>query len=43
MNLIIIEVDNESHGEYNHELFCVTGNNSDYIDIDSIFDDKVVI
>ena len=38
-----IDADNESHGECNHELFCVTGKDSDYIDIDSIFDDKVVI
>ena len=38
-----IDADNESHGECNHELFCITGKDSDYIDIDSIFDDKVVI
>ncbi len=34
---------NESHGECNHELFCVTGNDSDYIDIDSIFDNGKMI
>ena len=28
---------NESHGECNHELFCVTGNDSDYIDIDDLY------
>ena len=34
----------ESHGENNHGIFCVTGNDSDFIDIDSIFeDDKMVI
>ena len=34
----------ESHGAKLHgELFCITEKNSDYIDIDSIFDDKVVI
>lgn len=40
-----IESDNESHGVKLHgELFCVTGNDSDFIDIDSIFDnDKMVI
>jgi hypothetical protein len=31
------EADNESHGEYNHELFCVTGNNSDLVDIDDLY------
>ena len=28
---------NESHGECNHELFCVTGNDSDYIDLDDLY------
>lgn len=47
-NTVIVEQDepckNESHGKNNHELFCVTGNDSDLIDIDSIFeDDKIVI
>ena len=28
---------NESHGECNHELFCVTGNDPDYIDIDDLY------
>lgn len=32
-----IEVDNESHGECNHELFCITGKDSDYIDIDELY------
>lgn len=35
--------DNESHGEYNHGLFCVTEKDSDLIDIDSIFDDDKLI
>lgn len=30
------QADSESHGECNHELFCVTGNDSDYIDIDDL-------
>ena len=39
-----IEADNESHGgKIPCELFCVTGKDSELIDIDSIFDDKVVI
>lgn len=40
-----IKADNESHGrKTDRELFCVTGKDSDYIDIDSIFDnDKLVI
>lgn len=28
---------NESHGECNHELFCVTGKDSDYIDIEDLY------
>ena len=32
-----IEVDNESHGECNHELFCITGKDSDYIDIYELY------
>lgn len=32
-----IDADNESHGEYNHGIFCVTGKDSDYIDIDDLF------
>ena len=28
---------NESHGECNHELFYVTGNDPDYIDIDDLY------
>lgn len=31
------EADNESHDRNNHELFCVTGKDSDYIDIDDLF------
>ncbi len=27
----------ESHGECNHELFCVTGNDSDCIDIEDLY------
>ena len=27
----------ESHGECNHELFCVTGKDLDCIDIDDLF------
>lgn len=38
-----IEADNESHDNSSHGIFCVTGKDSDSIDIDSIFDDKVVI
>lgn len=39
-----IEADNESHGgEIPCELFCVTGNDLGYIDIDSIFDDDKLI
>lgn len=40
-----IEVDNESHGEeIPCELFCVTGKDSDYVDIDSIFEnDKMIV
>ena len=35
---------NESHcAELHSELFCVTEKDLDYIDIDSIFDDKIVI
>lgn len=26
-----------THGEYNHELFEITGNDSDYIDIDDLY------
>lgn len=29
--------DNESHGEYNQGIFCVTGNDLDYIDIDDLY------
>lgn len=29
--------DNKSHGENNHELFCVTGKDSDPIDIDDLY------
>lgn len=33
-----IETDNESHGgEIPCELFCVTGNNSDLVDIDDLY------
>ena len=33
-----IETDNESHsGEIPRELFCVPGNDSDYIDIDDLY------
>ncbi len=32
-----IEVDNESHGECNHELFCITGKDLDLIDIEDLF------
>lgn len=28
---------NESHGECNHELFGVTGKDSDYIEIDDLY------
>lgn len=28
---------NESHDESNHELFCVTGKDSDYIDIEDLY------
>lgn len=28
---------NESHDNSNRELFCVTGNDLDYIDIDDLF------
>lgn len=35
--------DDESHDNSNHGIFCVAGNDSECIDIDSIFDDKVVI
>lgn len=31
-----IETNNKSHGEYNHGIFCVTGNDLDYIDIDDL-------
>lgn len=27
----------KSHGEYNHGIFCATGNDSDYIDIDDLY------
>lgn len=46
MNLSLVNTDcvvhndlckNESHGECNHELFCVTGNDSDYIDLDDLY------
>ncbi len=29
--------DNESHGEYNQGIFCVTGKDLDYIDIDDLY------
>ena len=33
-----IEADNESHGgEILCELFCITGKDSDYIDIDDLY------
>ena len=28
---------NKSHGECNHEIFCVNGNDSDFIDIDDLW------
>lgn len=28
---------NDSHGECNHGIFCVTGKDSDYIDIDDLY------
>ena len=34
---------NKSHGECNHGLFCVTGNDSGLVDISSIFDDDKMI
>ena len=34
---VYIETDNVSHGECNHKLFCVNGNDSDYIDIDDLY------
>lgn len=37
------EVDNGSHGECNHELFCVTGKDSGHIDISSIVDDDEMV
>lgn len=46
MNLALVNTDcvgqndlcrNESHGESNHELFCVTGKASDYIDIGDLY------
>lgn len=46
MNLPLVNTDcvghnelckNESHGECNHELFCVTGKDSDYIDIEDLY------
>ena len=44
-NLIIIEADKESHCAESHsELFCVTGKDSGFIDINSILnEDKMVI
>ena len=30
-------LDNESHGEDNHESFCITGKGSDYIDTDDLY------
>lgn len=38
-----IEADNESHDNSSHGIFCVTGEGSDCVDIDSIFDAKLVI
>lgn len=32
-----IESNNESHGEYNHGSFCITGSDSDYIGIDDLY------
>ena len=29
--------DNDAHGECNHGIFCVTGNDSDYIDIEDLY------
>lgn len=46
MNLPLVNTDcvghndlckNESHCECNHELFCVTGKDLDYIDIDDLY------
>lgn len=34
---VYIETDNVSHGECNHKLFCVNGNDSDYIDIEDLY------
>ena len=45
-NLIIIEADKESHCAESHsELFCVTGKDSGFIDINSrlLNEDKMVI
>lgn len=37
-NLKISDIaDNKTHGEDNHELFCVTGKDSDYIDIEDLY------
>ena len=39
-----IEADNESHGNNDHGIFCVTEKDSKYIDIDGIFNyDKMII
>ena len=32
-----IEVDSESHDRCNHGLFCVTGNDSELIDIEDLY------
>lgn len=32
-----IEADSESHGNNDHGIFCVTGKDSDYIDIDNLY------
>lgn len=32
-----IEADNEPYDECNHELFCVTEKDSDYIDIEDLY------
>lgn len=31
--------DDESHGENDHGIFCVTGNDVDLVDIDDLFED----
>lgn len=31
------EADIESHGKFNHEIFCVTGKDLDHIDIEDLY------